>query len=191
MSNRPASPVIALKAELRAAGAGLADNDDLLRGVLEGSGDCIKILDLDGRLQFMSEGGKRVMQVEDFGKLKGCPWPDFWAGSGNANARAAFEAAKAGGTARFRGRQIQPTEMRARYWEVQVSPIFGEDGKPSQILSISRDITELAEFQEQQKLLTANYSTASRIHSRWCQLSLIRLFGATTSRPPERHLLRG
>jgi len=154
MSNRPASPVRALKAELRAAGAGLADNDDLLRGVLEGSGDCIKILDLDGRLQFMSEGGKRVMEVEDFGKLKGCPWPDFWAGAGNADARAAVETAKAGGTARFRG-AANTAKGNARYWEVQVSPIFGEDGKPSQILSISRDITELAEFQEQQKLLTA------------------------------------
>ncbi|WP_426533661.1 sensor histidine kinase [Bradyrhizobium sp. McL0615] len=132
----------------------MADNDDLLRGVLEGSGDCIKILDLDGRLQFMSEGGKRVMEVEDFGKLKGCPWPDFWAGAGNADARAAVETAKAGDTARFRG-AANTAKGNPRYWEVQVSPIFGDDGKPSQILSISRDITVLAEFQEQQKLLTA------------------------------------
>jgi two-component sensor histidine kinase len=154
MSNRPASPVKALKAELRAAGAGLADNDDLLRGVLEGCGDCIKILDLDGRLQFMSEGGKRVMEVEDFGKLKGCPWPDFWAGAGNADARAAVETAKTGGTARFRG-AANTAKGNPRYWDVQVSPIFGDDGQPSQILSISRDVTELAEFQERQKLLTA------------------------------------
>jgi hypothetical protein len=41
----------------------LVGNDDLLRGVLAGCGDCIKILDLDGRLQFMSDGGKRVMEV--------------------------------------------------------------------------------------------------------------------------------
>jgi len=47
----------------------------------------------DGRLQFMSEGGKRVMQVEDFGALKGCPWPDLWAGVGNAHARQAIETA--------------------------------------------------------------------------------------------------
>ncbi|QIG97318.1 MULTISPECIES: sensor histidine kinase [unclassified Bradyrhizobium] len=132
----------------------MADNDDLLRGVLEGSGDCIKILDLDGHLQFMSEGGKRVMEVEDFGKLKGCPWPDFWAGAGNADARAAVETAKAGGTARFRG-AANTAKGNPRFWEVHVSPIIGEDGKPSQILSISRDITELAEFQEQQKFLTA------------------------------------
>ncbi len=154
MQNRPVSTVETLKTELRAAGAGLADNDDLLRGVLEGCGDCIKILDLDGHLQFMSEGGKRVMEVEDFGKLKGCPWPDFWAGVGNADARAAVETAKAGGTGRFKG-AANTAKGNPRYWDVQVSPIFGEDGKVSQILSISRDITELAEFQERQRLLTA------------------------------------
>jgi two-component sensor histidine kinase len=154
MPNRPVSTVDTLKSELRAAGAGLADNDDVLRGVLDGCGDCIKILDLDGQLQFMSEGGKRVMEVEDFGKLKGCPWPDFWAGAGNADARAAVETAKSGGTARFKG-AANTAKGNPRHWDVQVSPIFGMDGKPSHILSISRDITELAEFQEQQKVLTA------------------------------------
>src|SRR5436309_1520501 len=48
---------IALRDELLAASPQLVDNADLLRGVLAGCGDCIKILDLDGRLQFMSEGG--------------------------------------------------------------------------------------------------------------------------------------
>ncbi|MCP3386195.1 hypothetical protein NLM31_38025 [Bradyrhizobium sp. CCGUVB4N] len=59
-----------LEEELEAAGQGLVGNFDVLRSVLSASGDCIKILDLDGRLQFMSEGGKRVMEVEDFGKLR-------------------------------------------------------------------------------------------------------------------------
>ena len=79
---------MSLRSELTAAGDGLADNEDVLRSVLAGCGDCIKILDLDGRLQFMSEGGKRVMEVDDFGPLKGCPWPDFWAGDGNTEAQA-------------------------------------------------------------------------------------------------------
>jgi two-component sensor histidine kinase len=130
-----------LKTELSAAGEGLADNADVLRGVLAGCGDCIKILDLDGRLQFMSEGGKRVMEVEDFSVLKGCPWPEFWAGDGNADARRAVETAKAGGTARFKG-PADTARGTPRYWDVQVSPIFGTDGKPSHLLSISRDITE-------------------------------------------------
>ena len=137
----PRSTVESLNQELVAAGDGLSGNDDVLRSVLAGCGDCIKILDLDGRLQFMSEGGKRVMEVGDFSKLKGCPWPDFWAGDGNADARRAVETAIAGGTATFKG--AANTAMgNERYWNVQVSPIFGNDGKPSHLLSISRDITE-------------------------------------------------
>src|SRR3977135_2964693 len=99
----PISPVEAMKAELIGAGDGLADNADVLRSVLSGCGDCIKVLDLDGRLQFMSDGGKRVMQVDDFSVLKGCPWPEFWTGDGNTQAAAAVQAAKVGKTARFRG----------------------------------------------------------------------------------------
>ena len=127
--------------ELAAAGPELVDNGDLLRGILAGCGDCIKILDLDGRLQFMSEGGKRVMEVDDFSALKGCPWPDFWAGDGNASAHEAVAAAKHGRTVRFQN-AANTAKGTPRYWDVQVSPILGDDGKPTHLLSISRDITE-------------------------------------------------
>ena len=149
-----------LRSELTAAGDGLADNEDVLRSVLAGCGDCIKILDLDGRLQFMSEGGKRVMEVDDFGPLKGCPWPDFWAGDGNTEARRAVEVAKAGGIGRFKG-PANTAKGNPRHWDVQVSPIMGADGKPSHLLSISRDITEewravteLKESVERQEVLS-------------------------------------
>ena len=130
-----------LSEELEAVGPGLTGNDDLLRGVLSGCGDCIKILDLDGRLRFMSEGGKRVMEVDDFAPLKGCPWPDLWAGQGNLDAALAVETAKAGKIARFKG-PANTAKGTPRHWDVQVSPIFGTDGKPAHLLSISRDITE-------------------------------------------------
>ena len=139
MTSKPL--VDAMNRELAAASPDLVGNDDVLRAVLAGCGDCIKVLDLDGRLQFMSDGGKRVMEVDDFSVLKGCPWPDFWSGDGNRDALAAVEAAKAGKTARFRG-AANTAKGNPRYWDVQVSPIFGAAGKSSQLLSISRDITE-------------------------------------------------
>ncbi|MDO9563490.1 MAG: HWE histidine kinase domain-containing protein [Bradyrhizobium sp.] len=149
-----------LRTELMAAGNGLADNEDVLRSVLAGCGDCIKILDLDGRLQFMSEGGQRVMEVDDFGSLKGCPWPEFWTGDGNAEAKRAVEAARAGGIGRFKG-PANTARGNPRHWDVQVSPIMGADGKPSHLLSVSRDITEewravteLKEAIERQEVLT-------------------------------------
>jgi PAS domain S-box-containing protein len=149
-----------LNADLGAAGDQLVGNADLLRGILAGSGDCIKILDLDGRLQFMSEGGKRVMEVEDFSVLKGCPWPDFWVGSGNEQAQHAVRRAAQGEVVRFTG-AADTAKGTPRYWDVQVSPILGANGKPAHLLSISRDITEehqaaveLREAAARQTLLT-------------------------------------
>ena len=97
------SPIEALHGELKDASPTLVGNADLLRSVLSGCGDCIKVLDLDGRLIFMSEGGKGVMEVDDFSVLKGCPWPEFWGGEGNAHAIAAVASARNGKTARFQG----------------------------------------------------------------------------------------
>ena len=115
---------------------------EFLRSILAASGDCIKVLDLDGRFVFMSEGGPRVMEVSDFNAVKGCPWPDLWPGERNAQARASVEAAKAGGTGRFQGfaRTMAGTP---RWWDVQVTPILGADGQPEKLLSVSRDITAI------------------------------------------------
>ena len=145
------SPVDAMNRELRAADPGLVGNDDLLRGVLSGCGDCIKVLDLDGRLQFMSDGGKRVMEVDDFTKFKGCPWIDFW--PGNPQAKVAVDAAKAGGIGHFRG-PANTAKGNAKYWDVQVSPIFGAQGQISQLLSISKDITEEWEAAQRERFFT-------------------------------------
>jgi two-component sensor histidine kinase len=101
----------------------------------------------------MSEGGKRVMEVEDFSVLKGCPWPDFWAGEGHAQAAAAVDAARAGDIGRFRG-PANTAKGKPRYWDVQVAPIFGSDGRPAQLLSISRDITEEWEAAQRERFLT-------------------------------------
>jgi hypothetical protein len=54
-----------------------AHADSLLLALLASSGDCIKILDLDGSLLFMTEGGQRIMEVTDFSAIQGCLWPDF------------------------------------------------------------------------------------------------------------------
>ena len=81
----------------------LAESEEFTRRLLASSTDCIKVLDFDARLRFMSEGGMRVMEVDDFSRIEGCRWTDFWQGPAAEAARAAVEAAKAGGTGRFEG----------------------------------------------------------------------------------------
>src|ERR1700754_2473214 len=105
-----------------------------MRSLLAASDDCIKVIDLDGKLSFMSEGGQRVMEVSDFNAIKGCPWPDFWIDQGNVDARQAVADAKAGKVGRFRG-AANTAKGTPKFWDVQVTPILGEDGKPERLLS--------------------------------------------------------
>lgn len=125
----------------RRAGAEFTDR------ILAASNDCIKVLDTDGRLRFMSAGGQAVMEVDDFELLRGCPWPEFWSGPEREAAIAAIESARAGGVGRFQG--FAPTAKGTpRWWDVVVSPINGADGRPERLLSVSRDMTTERKAQE-------------------------------------------
>lgn len=128
------------------------ENESFVAAALAASDDCIKIIGLDGTLQYMSDGGQRVMEVDDFDALKGCPWPDFWHGQGNIDAVTALAEASAGRSARFTG-FANTAKGNRRFWDVKVSPIFGPDGSVESLLSISRDITALRTFEEQQSIL--------------------------------------
>lgn len=119
-----------------------------LSGVLASSTDCIKVLDLDGKLTFMSEGGQHVMEISDFNEVVGCPWPDFWQDAGNAEAKAAIEAARRGEARSFIGK-ADTYRGTPKWWHVAVSPIAGLDGRPNRILSVSRDITDLRASEEE------------------------------------------
>jgi PAS domain S-box-containing protein len=162
-SNNHSSAIGIMNEELDAAGEGLIGNEDLLRSVLAGCGDCIKILDLEGRLQFMSEGGTQIMEVEDFSKMKGRPWPDFWDGIGKQDAVRAIELARSGQTTRFRG-AANTAKGTSRFWDVQVSPIFTNDGTPRHLLCISRDVTDERRASTELKEVAA--SAGHRRHDR-------------------------
>lgn len=127
-----------------------AEREAFLSGVLASSTDCIKVLDLDGHLTFMSEGGQRVMGISDFNAVAGCPWPDFWRDAGNAEAREAVDAARHGQARSFIGK-ADTFAGNSRWWHVAVSPILDRTGKPDRILSVSRDITELRTAEEERE----------------------------------------
>ncbi|MBB4007794.1 HWE histidine kinase domain-containing protein [Allorhizobium taibaishanense] len=132
-------------------------SERFVEAALAASDDCIKVIGLDGSLQYMSEGGKRVMEVDDFEVIKGCPWPDFWQDQGNIDARAAVDAALQGRTVRFTG-FANTLKGSRRFWDVKVSPILAEDGSVESILSVSRDITTVKNFEDEQILLRGELS---------------------------------
>jgi PAS domain S-box-containing protein len=118
----------------------VSDHLSLLHSLLAGSGDCIKILDLDGNLIYMTEAGQRLMEVTDFNAIKGCSWPHLWQGEGHAEANKAVTAALAGNTGRFEG-FATTLAGTPKWWDVTVTLIRDADGDPDRLLSISRDVT--------------------------------------------------
>ncbi len=137
---------------------------EFMRGVLASSADCIKVLDLAGHLLFMSEGGMRVMEVHDFEAIRGCPWPDFWHGQGNANALAALEEARNGRVGHFQG-MAETMAGNARHWDVQVTPIMGADAKPEKLLSVTRDITDQRRAEAAERESEALYKLSAQAAS--------------------------
>jgi PAS domain S-box-containing protein len=146
----------------------LRASEEFNRRVLASSADCIKVLSLDGRLEFMSQGGMCVMEVDDFAAIKGACWPDFWQGEEHGKALAALEEAKGGGTGRFEG---FATTMKGnpRWWDVSVTPINGTDGKPEKLLSVSRDVT--AHRKSEERLRELNETLEERVSERTNELA--------------------
>jgi PAS domain S-box-containing protein len=108
--------------------------------ILDSSDDCIKVLDLEGRLLFLSQGGQALLGIQDLTPLLSTLWIDFWQGSDRQAAIQAVATAKAGEVFTFQG--YCPTASgEPKWWEVKVSPIRGALGQVDRLLCISRDIT--------------------------------------------------
>jgi PAS domain S-box-containing protein len=123
-----------------------------LRALLASSGDCIKILDLAGRVTFMSESGRELMAVEDFASIEHCVWSSFWQGPHGLTAQAAVRVAVSGKPSRFTG-PAHTMKGELRWWDVDVSPIFGPQGRPERLLVVSRDVTDQKAAERRQSAL--------------------------------------
>ncbi len=130
----------ALAAEQRRTKAALAESDHFNRELIESSHDCIKVLDREGRLKYMSHGGQALMEIEDVTPLLERSWIDIWPTEFRPLAHNAVTQAAAGGTGKFVGFCPTVTGL-PKWWDVMITPI-GDIRPPEQLLAVSRDITD-------------------------------------------------
>jgi len=119
----------------------LRSSEEFKRSIIESSPDCIKVLDLQGNLISL-EAGHQLLGVSDTTSLLGKSWIDLWVREEDqALARAAVDAAVAGGEGKFVG-FFRTLNGLDKWWSVAVTPIRDHTSQPTRLLAVSRDVTE-------------------------------------------------
>jgi PAS domain S-box-containing protein len=130
-----------LRAEtsMQSATQELLRSERINRSLLDNSGDCIQLLEPDGRLISMNRAGARLLELDDEQGFARRPWVEVW--SESADASAALTDAVNGGEGRFQS-FCATARGTPKWWDVILTPIRDERGTVLRLLAISRDITE-------------------------------------------------
>ena len=137
-----ADPGLARASDEEALSSLMIGDKDVALSLLAASPDCVKLLDLQGGLLFMSYSGTCAMEIDDVSAILGRFWWDLWPEKERPRLVAAVDAAAHGRASEFAA--FCPTAKGTpRWWAVTVSPVLGMDGKVAQILAVSRNVTDL------------------------------------------------
>jgi PAS domain S-box-containing protein len=118
----------------------LRRSEEFNRRITANIPDRIEILDREGRVVSMTEGGTLAGEVSEITARRGARWLSFWSAADRELAVQALEAARGKSLGRFRGSCDRGSGV-AQWWDVAVAPILDAEGRVEELLVVSRDIT--------------------------------------------------
>jgi len=140
----------------------LRKSEEFAKRIIASSNDCIKVIDLEGNLLLMSEGGQKLLEIEDINLYLGKSWVNFWKEDDRAAVMQAISEAKNGHTGTFSA--FSPSAKgKPKWWDVIVSPIKNALGTIESLLAVSRDITEHKQAEEEIETKVAELERFNRL----------------------------
>jgi len=124
-------------------------SEEFSRTVLESSPDCVKVMDGEGRLQYLNTNGQSLLEIDDFALYEGQYWWKLWPTADQDMVRDAVGRAQRGENVSFQA--LGPTTKgNLKWWDVVVGPGAGRDaaGHATRLISVSRDITDRKQAEE-------------------------------------------
>ncbi len=119
----------------------LRQAEEINRRIVESTGDCVKILDLQGNLIYINPEGLRQLELGDADALLNRPLVESLDREIRQTGEEAVAVARGGGTGRFQAR-VRTGSGVPKWFDIVVTPITDVNGTVVQLLAISRDITE-------------------------------------------------
>ena len=119
----------------------LTSNQAFTSSIIQSNKDCIKVLDPDNHLEFISQGGLALLEAETDAGFLGRDYVELWPESDRARVRDAVTRARRGETVQFEG-SFPTAKNVPKAWDVTITPIEGGDDSPGRLLVVSRDVTE-------------------------------------------------
>ena len=121
--------------------AQLRDSEAFNSSLLDSISDCVKVLDIDGRIQYLNENGRRLLDLGALDTVTQCKWSALWPELARPGIDAAVAAAIQGLPGAIEG-DCPTFSGTMKWWEVSLSPIRdAASNTVSRVLVISRDMT--------------------------------------------------
>ncbi|GAB5349641.1 PAS domain-containing protein [Alteriqipengyuania sp. 357] len=112
---------------------------DLAASLLEQSEDCIKLLSVDGNIEFINCGGLGAMEIDSPEMVLGKPWWELWPEESQAFVKTRFFAALQGDALEFTA-SCPTARGNERFWSVSFKPILATGGSVVSVQVNSRQI---------------------------------------------------
>lgn len=109
--------------------------EELTRGLLAANRDCLKLLDRDGRIAWISDVGLQLMRAETRAQLVGADWLGMWTRSG---AREALNEARTGAQTSFFASCLN-LAGETKWWRSDLVPLMDTKARTTAILCASHD----------------------------------------------------
>jgi PAS domain S-box-containing protein len=112
---------------------------DVSLATLRDSPDCIKLLNPEGRITFMSDNGLCALDIARAEDIVGRTWCEMWPEDQRDALQRAFEMSLEGKVTMYHG-QCPTAAGALKDWDIRITPITDDDGAVSSVLAISREV---------------------------------------------------